>query len=120
MRRVAYRHYQQDGWLAVSNGTNGPQPSYDPRDFRFGPKCAAYLWGDDPGLIPQMGKRIFFDEHDTGRQAALGFTRGQCAIHIAQVAKHFSDYLRYSGAGPVYHGQLGPPAQDHQMVSLRV
>ena len=97
MRRVAYQHYQQDGWLAVSNGTNGPQPGYDPRDFRFGPKCAAYLWGDDPGLISQMGERIFFDEHDTDGRLRWDLSRGQSAIHIAQVAKHFSDYLRYSG-----------------------
>jgi hypothetical protein len=96
MRRVAYQHYQQDGWLAVSNGTNGPQPSYDPRDFRFGPKCAAYLWGDDPALISQMGERIFFDEHDMDGRLDWDLSRGQSAIHIAQVAKHFSDYLRYS------------------------
>lgn len=96
MRRIAYQHYKHDGWLAVSDGTNGPQPSYDPRDFRFGPKCAAYLWGDDPGLISQMGGRIFFDEHDKDGKLGWDYSRGQCGIHIAQVAKHFSDYLRYS------------------------
>jgi hypothetical protein len=96
MRRIAYQHYKHDGWLAVSDGTNGPQPSYDPRDFRFGPKCAAYLWGDDPGLISQMGDRIFFDEHDKDGKLGWDYSRGQCGIHIAQVAKHFSDYLRYS------------------------
>jgi hypothetical protein len=96
MRRIAFQHYKQDGWLAVSDGTNGPQPSYDPRDFRFGPKCAAYLWGDDPGLIPQMGERIFADEHDQEGRLRWDITKNQCAIHIAQVAKHFSDYLRYS------------------------
>jgi hypothetical protein len=93
MRRIAYQHYKHDGWLAVSDGTNGPQPSYDPRDFRFGPKCAAYLWGDDPGLIPQMGERIFFDEHDQEGRLRWDITKNQCAIHIAQVAKHFSDYM---------------------------
>jgi hypothetical protein len=96
MRRIAFQHYKQDGWLAVSDGTNGPQPSYDPRDFRFAPKCAAYLWGDDPGLMPQMGERIFFDEHDQEGRLRWDITKNQCAIHIAQVAKHFSDYLRYS------------------------
>jgi hypothetical protein len=44
MRRLAFAHYQKDGWLAVSDGKNGPQHSYDPRDFRYGPKCAAYLY----------------------------------------------------------------------------
>src|ERR1700730_15112585 len=47
MRRLAFNRYQKDGWLAVSDGKNGPQHSYDPRDFHFGPKCAAYLWGHD-------------------------------------------------------------------------
>lgn len=97
MRRVAYQHYKRDGWLAVSNGTNDPQSSYDPRDFHFGPKCAAYFWGDDSGLISQMGDRIFFDEHDQDGKLGHDYFRNQSAIHIAQVAKHFSDYLRYSG-----------------------
>jgi hypothetical protein len=96
MRRIAFEHYKHDGWLAVSDGTNGPQPSYDPRDFRFGPKCAAYLWGDDRGFMSQMGERIFFDEHDQAGKLRWDYARNQCAIHIAQVAKHFSDYLRYS------------------------
>jgi hypothetical protein len=96
MRRIAFQHYKHDGWLAVSDGTNGPQPSYDPRDFRFGPKCAAYLWGDDPDLMSQMGERIFLDEHDPDGKLRWDITKNQCAIHIAQVAKHFSDYLRYS------------------------
>jgi hypothetical protein len=96
MRRAAYQHYKHDGWLAVSDGTNGFQSGYDPRDFRFGPKCAAYFWGDDPGLISQMGERIFFDEHDPDGKLVWDYARNQCAIHIAQVAKHFSDYLRYS------------------------
>ncbi|MGP8234149.1 MAG: hypothetical protein ACLQVW_01875 [Limisphaerales bacterium] len=96
MRRIAYQHYKRDGWLAVSDGTNGPQSGYDPRDFRFGPKCAAYLWGDDSELMAQMGERIFFDEHDKEGRLGWDLSRGQCGIHVAQVAKHFSDYLRYS------------------------
>ena len=96
MRRSAYQHYTNDGWLAVSAGTNGSQSGYDPRDFRFGPKCAAYFWGDDPRLMAEMGKRIFFDEHDKDGKLGWDSDRNQCAIHIAQVAKHFSDYLRYS------------------------
>jgi len=99
MRQVAYSRYKYDGWLAVSNGKNGPQSSYDPRDFRYGPKCAAYLWGDNPLLISEMGKRIFFDEHDKDGKLNWDYGRAQTAIHIAQVAKHFSDYLRYSGQG---------------------
>jgi hypothetical protein len=105
MRRVAYQHYgHKDGWLAVSMGKNGPAAVYDPRDFRYGPKWAAYLWGDDRALMREMGKRIILDEHDkNGRltwdwnaEDRPGCAEGQCAIHIAQVAKHFSDYLRYS------------------------
>ena len=64
MRQIAYRHYKYDGWLAVSNGKTNPVAQYDIRDIRYGTKCAAYLWGDDPRLIPEMGKRIFFDQHD--------------------------------------------------------
>jgi hypothetical protein len=97
MRRVAYQHWQHDGWLAVSSGTISPEPRYDPRDFHFGPKCAAYFWGDDPGLISQMGDRIFFDEHDKDGKLVWDYTRMQSGIHIAQVAKHFSEYFRYSG-----------------------
>ena len=100
MRRVAYHHYKKDGWLAVSNGKNGPQQGYDPRDFRFGPKCAAYFWGDDPELMSQMGNRIFFDEHDKDGRLGWDLSAKQSAIHIAQVAKHFSDYLRYSEREP--------------------
>lgn len=37
---------------------------YDIRDFRYGPKCAAYLWGDDLQLMTEMGRRIFLDQHD--------------------------------------------------------
>jgi hypothetical protein len=97
MRHIAFENYKQDGWLAVSGGTVSPQPSYDPRDFRFGPKCAAYFWGDEPTLMSEMGNRIFFDEHDKDGKLLHDYYRYQTAIHIAQVAKHFSDYLRYSG-----------------------
>jgi len=96
MRRKAYQHFQKDGWLSVADGTNNPAASYDPRDFHFGPKCAAYLWGDDPGVMSEMGKRIFFDEHDPDGHLIWDYTRLQSAIHIAQVAKHFSEYLRYA------------------------
>ena len=96
MRQVAYRHYKYDGWLAVCNGKTDQRPGYDPRDFRYGPKCAAYLWGDDPRLISEMGKRIFFDEHDKDGKPRWDMAEARAAIHIAQVAKHFSDYLRYS------------------------
>jgi hypothetical protein len=95
MRRIAYENYKRDGWLAVSMGRNGPQAGYDIRDFRFGPKCAVYLWGDDRTLATEMGKRIFFDQHDPDGRLTWDPT-GQCGIHIAHVAKHFSDYLRYS------------------------
>ena len=96
MRQVAYRHYKYDGWLAVCNGKTDKRPGYDPRDFRYGPKCAAYLWGDDPRLIPEMGKRILLDEHENSGKLRWEYGHGQTAIHIGQVAKHFSDYLRYS------------------------
>jgi len=82
MRRKAYQHFQKDGWLSVADGTNNPSASYDPRDFHFGPKCAAYLWGDDPGLMSEMGKRIFFDEHDQDGHLIWDHTRLQSAIHI--------------------------------------
>jgi hypothetical protein len=95
MRRLAYETYKRDGWLAVSMGKNGPQSGYDIRDFRFGPKCAVYLWGDDRTLMSEMGKRIFLDQHDPDGKLTWDPT-GQCGIHIAHVAKHFSDYLRYS------------------------
>ncbi|MEI8376389.1 MAG: hypothetical protein WCJ35_26525, partial [Planctomycetota bacterium] len=89
------KHYGYDGWFATSYGKTQPWPPYDIRDYRYYPKCAAYLWGDDPLLLPQMGKRIFFDQHDgTGR--LTWDPQGQCGIHIAHVAKHFSDYLRYA------------------------
>ena len=94
MRRLAYRHYKYDGWMATSDGRNGKRHLYDIRDFRYGPKCAAYLWGDD-ALIREMGKRIFFDQHDKDGKLTWD-TKDQCAIHIAHVAKHFSDYMRHS------------------------
>ena len=95
MRRVAYRHYQCDGWLAVANGKINPEARYDPRDFRYGPKCAAYLWGGDPRLLPEMGKRIFFDLQDKDGKPTLD-PEHECGIVIAYTAKLFSDYLRYS------------------------
>ena len=95
MRQIAYRHYKYDGWLAVSNGKTNPVAQYDIRDIRYGTKCAAYLWGDDPRLIPEMGKRIFFDQHDKDGKLTWDLN-SQCGIEIAHVAKHFSDYLRYS------------------------
>jgi hypothetical protein len=96
MRRKAYQFFQKDGWLSVADGTNDPAASYDPRDFHFGSKCAAYLWGDDPELMSETGKRIFFDEHDQDGNLMWDSTHLQCAVQIAQVAKHFSEYLRYS------------------------
>lgn len=56
-------------------------PPYDPRDYRDYPKCAAYLWGDDPLLLPQRGKRTFFDPHDSTGQLAWD-PQDQCGIHI--------------------------------------
>lgn len=96
MRRFAFTHYGYDGWLATSKGKTQPQPGYDPRDFRYGPKCAAFLWGDDPSLLKEMGMRIFYDQHDAEGRLTWD-PKDQCGIHIAQVAKHFSDYLRYAG-----------------------
>ncbi|MCY2929547.1 MAG: hypothetical protein NTV86_08645 [Planctomycetota bacterium] len=95
MRRVAFAHYGYDGWFATSNGKTQPEPRYDLRDFRYYPKCAAFLWGDHPSLLQEMGKRIFFDQHD-GDGRLTWDPRGQCGIHVAQTAKHFSDYLRYA------------------------
>jgi hypothetical protein len=96
MRRLAFQYYGKDGWLAVSDGKNGPQYSYDPRDFRYGSKCAAYLYGDDPSFALEMGKRIFLDEID-GKDGHInwGWKQDQTAIHLAQTAKHFSDYISY-------------------------
>jgi hypothetical protein len=97
MRRLAFAHYQKDGWLAVSDGKNGPQHSYDPRDFRYGPKCAAYLYGHDPAFSLEMGSRIFEDQTDPATGRLLWDPKGQTSIHLAQTVKHYSDYLVYSG-----------------------
>jgi len=84
MRRLAYQFSGEeknmgtvrspaelkDGWLAVSDGKFHPQHSFDPRDFRYGPKCAAYLYGDDPSFSFEMGKWIFLDEID-GKDAHI-------------------------------------------------
>jgi len=96
MRRLAYEHYSKDGWLAVSDGQVGPQHSYDPRDFRYGPKCAAYLYGTDPSFSLEMGKRIFHDEIDINDGHIQWDSHHQTAIHLAQTAKHFSDYIVYA------------------------
>jgi hypothetical protein len=97
MRRLAFERYQRDGWLAVSDGKNGPQHSYDPRDFHFGPKCAAYLWGHDAAFARAMGARIFQDQADPADGRLRWDGQNQCSIHLAQTAKHFSDYLVYAG-----------------------
>jgi hypothetical protein len=96
MRRLAFDHYHKDGWLAVSDGKNGPQHSYDPRDFRYGPKCAAYLYGHDTSFALEMGKRIFQDQSDPADGRLLWDPTHQTSIHLAQTAKHYSDYLAYS------------------------
>lgn len=97
MRRLAFEYYGKDGWLAVSDGKVGPQHSYDPRDFRYGPKCAAYLYGGNPSFVAEMGRRIFHDEID-GDNGYIRWDHGrhQTAIHLAQTVKHFSDYLVYA------------------------
>lgn len=97
MRQLATDHYGKEGWLAVSDGKHGPQHSYDPRDFRYGPKCAAYLYGDEPTFAVEMGKRILQDETDPSDGRILWDARGQTAIHLAQVVKHYSDYIVYGG-----------------------
>jgi hypothetical protein len=97
MRRLAYQCYHRDGWLAVSDGKNGPQHGYDPRDFHFGPKCAAYLWGHDTTFAREMGRRIFQDQSDPSDGRLRWDGRNQCSIHLAQTAKHFSDYMVYGG-----------------------
>jgi hypothetical protein len=97
MRRLATEFYGKEGWLAVSDGKVQPQHGYDPRDFRYGPKCAAYLYGDDPVFGVEMGKRIFQDETDPNDGRILWDPTGQTAIHLAQIVKHFSDYVVYAG-----------------------
>jgi hypothetical protein len=96
MRRLAYGKYNKDGWLAVSDGKNGPQHSYDPRDYHFAPKCAAYLWGHDAAFAREMGQRIFQDQSDPADGRLRWDGKNQCSIHVAQTAKHFSDYIAYA------------------------
>ncbi|HVX67973.1 MAG TPA: hypothetical protein VHA11_15275 [Bryobacteraceae bacterium] len=97
MRQLAGAHYGKAGWLAVSDGKNGQQHSYDPRDFRYGPKCAAYLYGGDSEFALSMGKRIFQDQTDPADGRILWDLKSQTSIHLAQTVKHFSDYLVYGG-----------------------
>lgn len=88
--------YGYDGWFATSQGKTQPWSPYGLRDYRYYPKSAAHLWDDDPLLPPQLGKRIFFDQHDsTGRLA--WDPQDQCGIHIPHMAKHASDYLFCAG-----------------------
>jgi hypothetical protein len=97
MRELAWKFFGKDGWLAVSDGKVEPYHGYDPRDFRYGPKCAAYLYGDEPAFASEMGKRIFQDETDPRDGHILWDPTGQTAIHLAQVVKHFTDYVVYGG-----------------------
>jgi hypothetical protein len=96
MRHLASAYYGKDGLLAVSDGKNGPQHSYDPRDFHFGPKCAAYLYGHDPRFSIEMGHRIFQDQSDPVDGRLLWDPTGQTAIHFAQTAKYWSEYVTYA------------------------
>jgi hypothetical protein len=96
MRRLAYGHYGKDGLLAVSDGKNGPQHGYDPRDFHFGPKCAAYLYGHDEQFSLEMGRRIFLEQSDPSDGRLTWDSKGQTAIHFAQTAKYWSDYVSYT------------------------
>jgi hypothetical protein len=97
LRQLATAHYHKEGWIAVSDGKNGPQHSYDPRDFRYGPKLSAYLYGDDPTFALEMGKRILEDQTNPTTGQMLWDTHGQTAIHLAQTVKHFTDYVAYGG-----------------------
>lgn len=96
MRRLAYQYYGKDGLLAVSDGKNGPQHGYDPRDFHFGPKCAAYLYGHDKQFSVEMGHRIFQDQSDPADGRLKWAPTGQTAIHFAQTAKYWSDFVAYT------------------------
>lgn len=96
MRQLATKYYGKEGLLAVSDGKHGPQHGYDPRDFHFGPKCAAYLYGHDPQFSVEMGRRIYQDQSDPADGRLLWDPKGQTAIHFAQTAKYWSDYVRYT------------------------
>ena len=80
----------------VSDGKMGPQHGYDPRDFRYGAKCAAYLYGDDPSFALEMGKRIFLGEVD-GKDGHIKWSwkQDQTAIHLRKLQSAFSDYISY-------------------------
>jgi hypothetical protein len=95
MRRIAFHHFGKDGWLAVSGGKKAWEHRYDTRDFRYGPKCAAYLYGDDPSFALAMGRRIFDEVDGHDGHIIWAWKKEQTAIHLAQVAKHFSDYIAY-------------------------
>ena len=86
LRGLAFQQYGKDGWIAVSDGKINPEHHYDDRDFRYGSKCAAYLYGDDPSFSIEMGKRIFLDVIGGGNIPTP---------EIGQTIKHFSDYISY-------------------------
>ena len=44
-----------------------------------------------------MGQRIFQDQSDPADGRLRWDSRNQCSIHLAQTAKHFSDYMVYAG-----------------------
>ena len=88
MRRLAFQHYGKDGWLSVSNGKVNPAHVFDPRDFCYASRCAAYLYGHDPAFAVEMGKRIFQDEIDgNDGHILLG--------EFGATMKHCSDYIAY-------------------------
>ncbi len=102
MRRLSFQYFGRDGWFAVSGGKE-QREHYDSRDSRYGPKLAAYLYGDDPSFAREMGRWIFLHEVDErdghltwvwspGQKASPGL---QNASWLGQIAKHFSDYIRY-------------------------
>ena len=61
------------------------------------PQMPAYLWGHDATFAREMGRRIFQDQSDPTDGRLRWDSRGQCSIHLAQTAKHFSDYMVYAG-----------------------
>ncbi len=95
MRRIAFEHFGKDGLFGVSGGKE-QREFFDIRDFRYGPKCAAYLYGDDPDFAVAMGHRIW-EEVDAQDGHILWAWEGrqQTSIHLAHIAKHFSDYIAY-------------------------
>ena len=97
---MAYKHYGRDGWLAVSDGKNCPQHSYDPRNFHFGPKCAGLPVGSRCGVRQGDGNAHLQDQSDASDGRLRWDGQKQCSIHLAQTAKHFSDYMVYAGKTP--------------------